>query len=469
MDEWAANWLKEQREKGTKGLEIKRIGSSYYVYRSTTVWDKEEKKRKKRSKYIGRLDEKAGLQEKESMLVPATERVVKQYGNAVLLNRAMSELTDLLRTSFPDDWQELYALAMLRVLGDVPLRRAQSTWDKLYNISGIKPDLFPGRLGEMLRHVGSDKKAQAKVFNGMCVAGDEVVYGMSAYFTRSEQTDLVGRNTEDAGLMQRINLAMIFSKDTGAPTMVRTLSSPVGELAPMRKLLDEIGGEGMTLVLERDSFSEDVVDLLRLRNVSFVLPVNRDNDLYDMDIPLQRHFFHDKHLIKTGRRRHKNMWLYLYQDAQLKMEEELTLYRMLDENRLPEKNVMDRSHIAGCIMLASDKDTSEEDIYRQYRRRDAIDRLFADYRNTIGADREFLVDRETLDGHMFTAFLSIRAYTRIEALLSESATAGVTPTEALDELSRTYWIQYEGGGQLADMPRSAKDLGKRLGFDVFSK
>jgi hypothetical protein len=262
MDEWAANWLKEQREKGSKGLEIKRIGSSYYVYRSTTVWDKELKKRKKRSKYIGRLDEHKGLQEKESMLIPTAERVVKQYGNAVLLNRAMSEMLDQLRSAFPEDWKEIYALSMVRILGDVPLRRVQNAWDKLYNISGTKPDLSTKALAQMLRRVGNDKKAQAKVFNGMCVAGDEVVYGLSAYFTRSEQTDLIDRGPDQSRLMQRINLAMIFSVDTGAPTMVRTISSPVGELGPMRKLLDEIGGEGMTLVLERDSFTEDVVALL---------------------------------------------------------------------------------------------------------------------------------------------------------------------------------------------------------------
>jgi hypothetical protein len=87
----------------------------------------------------------------------------------------------------------------------------------------------------------------------------------------------------------------------------------------------------------------------------------------------------------------------------------------------------------------------------------------------MGQDREFLVDRETMDGHMFVAFLSIRAYTKIEAMLFEGSLPGVTPLEALDELSRTYWIQHEGGGQMADMPRSAKDLGKSLGFDVFSR
>jgi hypothetical protein len=469
MDEWAANWLNGQREQGAKGLEIKKIGSAYYVYHSTTVWDKQEKKRKKRSKYLGRLDERKGLQEKESIPVPASERVVKQYGNAVLLNRSMVEIVEQLRSAFPDDWQELYALSMVRVLGDVPLRRVQSAWDKLYNIPAIRPDLTPRHLADVLRRVGQDKKGQAKIFNGMCVAGDEVVYGMSAYFTRSEQTDLIDRRADESGLMQRINLAMIFSADTGAPTMVRMLSSPVGELGPMRKLLGEIGGKGITLVLERDIFSEDLVSLLMQQETSFVLPVNRDSDLYDLEIPLVRHFFHDKHLIKCGRRQHKGNWLYLYQDAQLKMEEEMTLYRMLDENRLAEKNVTDRSHIAGCIMMASDKDVPEEEIYRLYRRRDAIDRLFAEYRKTLGQDREFLIDRETVDGHMFAAFLSIRAYTKIEAMLSAGSMSGLTPLEALDELSRTYWIQHDGGGQLANVPRTAKDLGRSLGFEVFTK
>ena len=123
-----------------------------------------------------------GLQEKESVLVPANERVVKQYGNAVLLNRSMSDILEQIRSAFPDDWQELYALSMVRVLGDVPLAQGAERMGQTvqHPRDQARPDAET--LAEMLRRVGQDKKAQAKVFNGMCVAGDEVVYGMSAIF-----------------------------------------------------------------------------------------------------------------------------------------------------------------------------------------------------------------------------------------------------------------------------------------------
>ena len=35
-------------------VEVKQAGNSYYLYRSTTRWDKREKKRKKVSEYLGK-------------------------------------------------------------------------------------------------------------------------------------------------------------------------------------------------------------------------------------------------------------------------------------------------------------------------------------------------------------------------------------------------------------------------------
>ncbi len=55
MDKWVLEWLEKQRKRNEKGLEIKRRNNSYYVYRSTIYWDKNMKKVRKRSKYIGKL------------------------------------------------------------------------------------------------------------------------------------------------------------------------------------------------------------------------------------------------------------------------------------------------------------------------------------------------------------------------------------------------------------------------------
>jgi hypothetical protein len=50
MEQWAREWLEEQRAKGVKCLEVKMQGQNHYVYHSTSYWDKELKKPRKTSK-----------------------------------------------------------------------------------------------------------------------------------------------------------------------------------------------------------------------------------------------------------------------------------------------------------------------------------------------------------------------------------------------------------------------------------
>ena len=110
MDKWAKGWLKEQREQGTKCLEIKVIGKNHYVYHSTTYWDKDLKKSRKTSKYIGKLDKDDGLIEsrKRKKLASSDIRNVTEYGNSMVLHESMKTLKPLLMDAFPNCWEEIY-------------------------------------------------------------------------------------------------------------------------------------------------------------------------------------------------------------------------------------------------------------------------------------------------------------------------------------------------------------------------
>lgn len=61
MEEWVSTWVRARRSKGERGIEIKNFGSSYYVYRSTTFWDRKSKKRQKKSAGLGKLDKERGF------------------------------------------------------------------------------------------------------------------------------------------------------------------------------------------------------------------------------------------------------------------------------------------------------------------------------------------------------------------------------------------------------------------------
>lgn len=93
------------------------------------------KKRRKKSTYIGKLSRDGLIEKKEKRVT------VKQYGNVVLLQEAMKDVLPSLKVF--ESWEEIYALALVRVMGYVPLKRVKAVWEKLYNEGFIAQ---PGRI-----------------------------------------------------------------------------------------------------------------------------------------------------------------------------------------------------------------------------------------------------------------------------------------------------------------------------------
>lgn len=151
MEEWARKWLKNQRHEGKKCLEIKMQGSNCYVYHTTNRYDKEIKKGRKVSKYLGKLDKEKGFilkgQNKRAVVGP---RNITEYGNSMLLHEMMKDIKPLLKEGFPDHWEEICALAMVGVSGNVPLKRVKDAWEKLYNAENINPSLNQNNLTRVM-------------------------------------------------------------------------------------------------------------------------------------------------------------------------------------------------------------------------------------------------------------------------------------------------------------------------------
>ncbi|MDL1966382.1 MAG: hypothetical protein LWW90_06905 [Candidatus Desulfofervidus auxilii] len=97
MEEWVKQILKDERQKRGTPLKVKKIGQNYYLYQSTTVWVKGQNRRKKVSKYIGKLTER-GI-----ATGSRTKRYVQsiyEYGNAKLLIDIINEIIEPLKAAF---------------------------------------------------------------------------------------------------------------------------------------------------------------------------------------------------------------------------------------------------------------------------------------------------------------------------------------------------------------------------------
>ena len=128
MEEWVKQILKDERQKRGEPLEVKKIGQNYYLYQSTTGWVRGQNK-KKVSKYIGKLTERGivtGSRTKRYI------RSIYEYRNAKLLIDIINEIIEPLKAAFPDDYGEIMAMGIVKILQPTPLKLIKSRWEELY-------------------------------------------------------------------------------------------------------------------------------------------------------------------------------------------------------------------------------------------------------------------------------------------------------------------------------------------------
>ncbi len=471
MEDWVKQWLKDERSKGIKGLEIKYINSNYYVYSSTTFWDKKLKKRRKKSNYLGKLDPIKGLVEATKRSL-SCKRItsIKEYGNSVLLDFLAYDLRVLLERSFKDVWKEVYALALVRTIGYTPLKRVQSLWEKLYDIHNLNPNLDPKNLSRILKVVGLNRQSQNEVFRSLSKSDKDLIYDLSVILTNSSLNFAEYGYNKDKIYIPQVNLALFCSIDTGLPTMIRLIPGSVRDIKSLYNSLLEIDTTDKTLVIDRGFFSSDVIGFLLEKKMNFVLPARRSSDYYKVDIKLVGHFFYHERLIKYGRTEVESLFIYLFEDQDLSLEETKTIYRLIDKNKKDPQKLKQNLEKAGKIIILSNLDRDDEEIFQLYKSRDRIEKLFDSYKNILEADRLYLQDNDTVFGHIFVSFLSLFAYSKLEIMLKKAEILDrYSPKDLLLEFSKIYMVKIDTGNIISDIPKEIERLEESLKLDLFPK
>jgi transposase len=355
-------------------------------------------------------------------------------------------------------------------MGYTPLKRVKSSWDKIYDIHQINPQLDAKNLSKILKLAGSDSQAQDSVFKALSIRDKELVYDLSTVLTRSSINFAeIGYNKGKIHVPQ-INIALFCSMATGLPTMIRTLPGSVRDIKSLYNSILEARKEGGTVVLDRGFFSEGTIQFLLEKGMNFILPARRNSRLYNTGIDLNGHLFYQKRLIKCGKRINESSFLYLFEDQQLKLEENTTLYRKLDEDKIDERDLTDAQERAGKILIVSNLDCDPKEIFMQYKSRDRIEKLFDTYKNSLHSDILYLQDNESIFGHIFVSFLSLYIYSKIEQLLKRADILDKhSPKDILLELSKVYLVELDDCNLISEVPKKLEMLDKKLGLNLFPK
>jgi len=205
--------------------------------------------------------------------------------------------------------------------------------------------------------------------------------------------------------------------------------------------------DGKILVLDCGFFSDDVIKELSEVKIDFVLPTERNSHYYDVRIYLTEHFWHHERLIECGKRKVDGSFLYKFEDLDLKLEETKTLCQRRDEGKIDKIELRENLKKAGTILILSNKDMPEQEMYELWKKRERVEKMFDTYKNVLDADRLYLQDNESVFGHLFISFLSLM--------------------DLLLQYSKVYRGETGDRALILEVPKKVMDLEKRFGTHVF--
>lgn len=470
MNTWKKE-LKSLKRKYKKPMEIKKIGNSYYVYYSTTVWDKKEKKRKKISRYMGRLTAKGFIEKEEDRY---NVRSVYEYGNIKLLYDIITEeIEPKLKDIFSMDYKEIMAMGMIRMIKATPIRLMKSRWEKYYISREIDARLSPAIASEKIKRVGADIGGQIEFFKRLMRESKYLIFDLSCIFSHSVNINIAEKGyNKDQIRLQQINFLLIYSIDKGVPVMIKGMPGTIRELKAFKNVIKEIGIKGCVLILDRGYGSNYLSELMEKEEAKYVVCLQRGFKIIDYEMKMVGAFIYRGRGIRWGKKEvGDGKWVYLYEDVKLRGEEETEYIRGITEGENEIEKIEKEKKKFGKFALLSNIDESGEEIYKMYKEREEVEIAFDAMKNELENDKIYLSDIEGVNGYFFISLISLYLYFRVLGILRENGLTGkMSVEEIMHELSKVYLVEYrDGKKRLTEIPKKVEEIDRDLRLNLFPK
>jgi transposase len=467
LEKWVKRIVEEEKKKRKMPLEVKMLNKNYYLYYSTTRWDKNEKRIKKVTRYIGRITPKGVVESRKKYDI----RTVYEYGNSQFLLVLAQDIMDALEKSFYYRWKEILACAIVKTIQSVPLRLIKSRWEKLHLSQIIDASLSKNTISDMLREIGRDYASQKQFFDTLIDKSKLLAFDISCLFSQSENLRYAekGYNNEHLYLKQ-INFMMLFSLDKHLPVFLKPFPGSVRDVKAIKAIIDEINVKDCVVVLDRGFASYHLPTLLRKNLFNFILPLRRNFEIINYDIEMKKSFIYRNRGIKWNKTKVGDNFLYVFEDVKLRSEEETTFIQLMEEKRKNRSDYLKESKRFGKIAILSNLNLSGEKIYGMFKNREEIEVVFDALKNELENDKTYLNDEDAIRGYFFISFLSLYLHCRILKLLKEKNLIGrISVNQVLLELSKVYEVHIGEKKKLSEIPEKVNEIVNALGVDIFPK
>lgn len=476
-------WALQHRQKGT---ELRLINGTYYLYQVTSKWNPEKKRSQKiTGKLLGKITPDGFFEsDKEKLRKAFRVRAegpiqVKEYGMFFLIHHLFKDYIEQLKPFFPDFWQEIVSLALVRLLYQAPIKNINFYFTYSF-LSEHYTDvsLAEKRVRALYKKIGVSREQTVSFMGSFFKRKDMVLIDATNLITHSKKMDIahVGYNSKQVYEPQ-VNIMFLFSLGIQLPVFYRVLPGNIREVSAFRLTLEESQADQAIIIADKGFYSEDNIQTLDSVQSQYIIPLRRNNPMIDYSpVTIAANAGFDGYFPYRGRfiwhksTKTNNKTVTLFFDQSLKAKEEHDYLSRIKSH--PEEYTIEKykeKHVSfGTIALYSNiPDKSAEDNYAFYKIRGNIETMIDAFKNTLEADTSYMQDEQAFNGWMFINFIALQWYYIVYQLLTKhELIKRYSPSDIFEILKEVRRVKINGNWVTSEMTKNTKDLLVKLNIPI---
>jgi hypothetical protein len=318
------DWIQQYKEPHT---EIKRIKNGFYKYQVAYVYNKDKKKTEKKTiRLLGKITETEGFipSAKDELRRKGEELPkvdIKTYGVFNLFSHLMQEEIASLKTFFTEEAAErMLSFSMMRWAYQTPIKRASYYhWHDFCSEHWSKKALSDKIISLHLRYFGENRErcmGWMKTLLSGIPQGERnfVLLDSTHALSSSEHLAVNARGyNPDFNFEKQIRLMYLFSARMKQPVYYRLINGNSTDVKSMSLCIKEMEiQEHAVFIADKGFFSPANIAMMEAEQLSYIIPVHRNNPLIDY-APLQQPAF--KKDMRYFMFQDRIIWHYSYQNG----------------------------------------------------------------------------------------------------------------------------------------------------------
>lgn len=474
-------WVQKHK---TVGKEVRNISGRYYLYEVTSKYDPAKKRSQKITKrYLGRITPE-GLTKPNREILKETMRQVsiKEYGATYFTLTHCSNIIELLKTHYPQEWEQITAFAITRLFYSSPLKNVQVHYAASHLSDALKDaQVSPESLTKLLHSIGLARGRMVEFMKNF-IEGSQVVIDLTHIFSLSEGviSATLGHNGQGQYLPQ-VNLVLLHSLEKKTPSFFRLVPGSIRDVSTVVASVKEAQLSAALVIGDKGFYSELNVAALEEEKLEYLLPLKRNSSqisyaptrsgdrkrfdgFFQFD---ERVIWYREQKLKSRADKEAGRRVFLFLDEKLKAEEEKDFMSHVKAKKLGAEEYFERQFCMGTIAVITNCSFRAQRVFELLKERLEVEQVFDTFKNTLHADRSFMRDDLGLQGWMFVNFVALLLYYRFYDLLLQCEVLDkYSPRDVILHLSRVFKLRIGEKWVLSEVPKSSKILMEKLKIQI---